>query len=263
MRINIEKIEGKGFLPFKEEFQFSFSELKEKIVQIDGENLKDELSGSNGSGKSSLLETINWSLYGELCRKNKYDDEAINKHSMSGNVNVYFNKGNDNFIVKRILARKKSQELKIFKNDQEQWLGATTKTKQEELEKILGMNFIAFQCSEMFGSDFMNFPELEPAKRAKILSDIRGLDKYLEASKRANQSVNLLEQNVKILRDTLLKEEGKLQATRATSFKDDIIEWDEEGKEQIDQFKSEIKEKDCLNHDSHDYMINLIRYVTT
>jgi len=240
MRININEINGNGFMSFKDKFTFLVKDYEGKLILVEGSNKDDERSKSNGSGKSTLLELFGWGLYGELCRKNKYVDEVINKQSTYTEVNTIFSKGTDSWEVKRIISKKKSPELIILKNGEGQWNQATSKIKQEELEKILGMNFIAFQCSDMFGSDFMNFPDLKPGDRAKILSDIRGLGKYLEASKKSGETAKQIEINIQNLHLKLQKQEGILQSLRSTSYKENISEWEEKKKTEIKNLKESI-----------------------
>ena len=216
---------------FKNPFVFTISNYEGKTVQIDGQNLDDEKSKSNGSGKSTLLETINWGLFGELCRKNRYKDETISKKEKKAKVEINFETHQlevlnasliTTYKVIRTIERKKTPSVNIWKSGVEMWVGATYQTKQEELEKILGMNFISFQCYVMFGRDFNNFPDLKPGERAKILTDIRGLEKYLDASRRAGESSKAvgiaLVQSEKILGI----KDGKLTEIRATSHKADI-----------------------------------------
>lgn len=228
MKINIISISGKGFMCFKDSFIFSISDYEGKTVQIDGKNLDDEKSKSNGSGKSTLLETINWGLFGELCRKNRYKDEVIHKKVSKANIQIIFKIDYIQYKVNRIIERRKTPNLKIWKEEEELLVGSTYQTKQENLELILGMNFVSFQCSIMFGRDFNNFPDLPPYQRAKILSDIRGLDKYLDSSQRAGES----SKSMAVLLDQTGRElgikESKLSEIRTTSFKPAIDQFEKD-----------------------------------
>ena len=69
MRNNLLQIYAKGFMGFFDQLSISFIEEEGKTFQIDGKNKDDKKSKSNGAGKSSFLELINWGWYGELCRK--------------------------------------------------------------------------------------------------------------------------------------------------------------------------------------------------
>jgi DNA repair exonuclease SbcCD ATPase subunit len=218
---------------FRKPFEFNPQLYEGKTVQIDGVNNDDEKSKSNGSGKSTLLETLNWGLFGELCRKSRYKDEMIHKKEKKARIQIEFETHElqstvDNatlatdYKVIRIIERKKTPSLQIWKDSIETLVGATYQTKQDELEKVLGMNFLSFQCYVMFGRDFMNFPDLKPSDRAKILTDIRGLEKYLDASRRAKESSNAEAFTAVELGSSLSNREGKLAGVRATTYKDQL-----------------------------------------
>jgi len=228
MLVRIGKIKGSEFMTFRKPFEFDITYYEGKTVQIDGKNLDDEKSKSNGSGKSTLLETINWGLFGELCRKNRYKDEVINKLSKKASIQIFLEINHIPYKIERTIERKKTPSLRIWKEEKELWAGSTYQTKQLELEKILRMNFLSFQCSVMFGRDFMNFPDLLPSQRAKILSDIRGLDKYLEGSKKAGESAKALQLLVQELDNGINNKEGKLTGIRSTTYKSNIDEFERE-----------------------------------
>jgi DNA repair exonuclease SbcCD ATPase subunit len=256
MLIRIVSISGKGFMTFRDRFEFSIRNYEGKTVQIDGQNKDDEKSRSNGSGKSTLLETINWGLFGELCRKNRYKDEVVHKKEKKAQVQVDFETHRDGpyveyFKVIRTIERKKTPSVQIWKmirkgdSDREElWAGATYQTKQTELEKILVMNFLSFQCAIMFGRDFMNFPDLKPADRAKILTDIRGLDSYLNGSRKAGESSKSIQSLSFELDRSIGNKEGKLAGVRSTTFKDSIDTFEKDRKEIIADWEFTVTEKE-------------------
>lgn len=226
--INLLDISGHGFMSFKSPFSLIVEQYVGRTVQIDGENKDDQYSVSNGSGKSTLIEAISWAWYGSICRKNKYNDEVINKKSASAVVSSHFIKDGCTYLTTRTIHRKKEPKLVVLKDGVDLFKGATSKTIQVELEKILGMGFTAFQCCCLFGSNFMNFPDLKPNERAKVLTDIRGLDKYLDASKKANDTSKQLGIIVQELSNKLQKEEGRLAGVRSQSYREDITRWEQE-----------------------------------
>src|SRR3990170_272296 len=115
MLINIQTISGKGFMSFRKPFEFPIYNYVGKTVQIDGNNLDDEKSKSNGSGKSTLLETINWGLFGELCRKNRYKDEVISKKEKLATIQVIFKIDEISYKIERTIERKKTPSVRIWK----------------------------------------------------------------------------------------------------------------------------------------------------
>jgi exonuclease SbcC len=87
-----------------------------------GNNMDNDSQGSNGSGKSALLEAIAIAFTGEPLRKVKID-EIINDSSEEAFVKAVFHNSlsGEDFVVLRALFRKKAQQVEchIYKNGKE------------------------------------------------------------------------------------------------------------------------------------------------
>lgn len=228
MLIRIISVSGKGFMTFRKPFEFPIANYEGRTVQIDGQNKDDQKSQSNGSGKSTLLESINYGLFGELCRKNRYKDEVVHKKAKQATIEIIFQAKEIAYKVERTIERKKTPSLRFWKEEVEQFKNSTYQTKQTELEKILQMNFISFQCAIMFGRDFNNFPDLKSAERAKILTDVRGLDRYVSGSIRAGESSKSIQSLVAELDKSIGVKEGRLTGIRSTSHRINIDNFESE-----------------------------------
>jgi DNA repair exonuclease SbcCD ATPase subunit len=111
-----------NFKLFKSE-EFSFG----KINIITGENKDDSSNSSNGSGKSSILEALIFSLYGEGSGKNLAD--LVNFNSKSCEVELQ----DDTYKVIRNVPTK----LSVYKNEEEIQFNINT-LKQNYLDKVFG-----------------------------------------------------------------------------------------------------------------------------
>jgi len=240
MRNNLLQIYAKGFMGFFDQLSISFIEEEGKTFQIDGKNKDDKKSKSNGAGKSSFLELINWGWYGELCRKNRYKDEVIHKQAQEVFVQTLFDNDNREIKTYRTLGRKKGMDLKIWIDGDEQLKGSTYQIKQNFLEKIIGMDFISYQCMVMFGRDFMNFPDLKPGDRAQVLSDIRGLEKYTGASKKASDLAKSVKTNVSNLTLDLERETGNLTGVRSANYAPQLAAWNIDRQELIKDMEESL-----------------------
>ncbi len=252
--IKLISTSGQGFLSFYDPFQFDIFKYEGKATQIDGVNRSDDISKSNGGGKSSLLESVGWGLYGELCRKNHFKDEVIyNRNGVKAkfaSISTNFEEGENSYHTTRKLEWKKSPELVLIENGEEILKGATYSTKQEHLEKILGMNFTAFQCCEMFGgptSGFLCFPDLKPSERAKVLTDIRGLDKYVQASEKCSKQIKNIQISVREKTEESRTLEGRISQLREIDYKSKIQEFEDDRKKELEEIKiQEINTKKLL-----------------
>jgi DNA repair exonuclease SbcCD ATPase subunit len=242
-KINLKKISGQGFLAFYDPFEFVLSNYEGQSVQIDGFNKDDNMSESNGSGKSSLLEAIGWGWYGELCRKNRYNDEIIyNRNGIKAKFAIIeseFDQLGSNYRTERIIHWKKSPELRLWIEGEEILEEAKYQVKQQHLENVLGMNFTAFQCCTMFGRDFMNFPDLKPNERGKVLTDIRGLNKYVIAVRICNDKINELQTTIMTNQSNLRTIEGRILQLREMNYKNEIQEFETQRQQELQQLKKE------------------------
>lgn len=97
----------------------AFKELKYELLQqhttlIFGNNMDNDSQGSNGSGKSAMLEAIAIGLTGETLRKIKMD-EIINDAENEAVVSLvlYNDASGQHLSIQRTISRKSAQNIKI------------------------------------------------------------------------------------------------------------------------------------------------------
>jgi DNA repair exonuclease SbcCD ATPase subunit len=241
MKTRIKSVSGYGFLSFLDPFEFNIEDLEGMTLQIDGSNLDDPKADSNGAGKSSLLEAINWGLYGELCRKNRYKDEVIHKHSNKCEIKITleWDDGSE-WKITRTRIEESGAELRLQSNGEQIQKSATTQDRQEFLEKNLGMNFTSFICTTMFGREFNNFPDLPPFERSSIVTRVRGLERYTRASEIARRRGNEVGQKIHSLHTELEKAESLLEEVRTTNYRENIENFENERESSIKDLRERI-----------------------
>ena len=174
-------------------------------------------------------------------RKNKYKDETINKRSSKAMGVAEIDLGDNTYTITRTLDRKQGPTLVIKRDGELLFKDSVYQSRQRELEKLItGMNFTAFQCCVMYGRDFMNFPDLKPYERAKTLTDIRGLEKYVSASKNAADIAKSIGANVTSSQELYKEKEGELKGLRTINYEYDIKAFEDNKREEMEGIKLDI-----------------------
>lgn len=126
MHIDFKKIRFKNIL--------SYGNKLTELTFSKGLNL---IKAQNGSGKSSILDAINFALFGKPFRNIKIQ-ELINKFNGKDLlVDIEFSIGNDNYEIIRGL---KPNVFGLKKNGEEVESLSSKKLNQEEIDKLLGIN---------------------------------------------------------------------------------------------------------------------------
>lgn len=133
------------------------------ITLVEGTN-QDE-GGSNGSGKSSLLEAIYWALYGNTIRSSEHKDDVVNWFERSAHVELTMSCDDETIQIKRTRTKGNRSSLLITHN-------GTQLTFQKILEAgkwivdTIGVDETLFKTTVLFSKRSMDLAEATPATRA-------------------------------------------------------------------------------------------------
>lgn len=232
MQIIIKSVSGKGFLTFKDSFIQDFEKFGNAPVLIVGENTVDAKSLSNGSGKSSLIEALNFVFFGTTGRALKYADEVINWDSEVCEVQANILVGEEEYNIFRERKTGKATTLTIY-HDSEILPQADNKTKQAWLEHLLGFSFTSWSCAVMFHQDFTAFPDLKPAQRAEILSEVAGLDIYINAAQLSSKKLSSLMNRVNLLERDIISRTESLDRLKIVDFQEKIEQFELDRQQRI------------------------------
>lgn len=170
------------------------------------------ISGSNGAGKSSLLDAITWALFGQARRR---DDAVINSHSTSAEVIYDFQYENNLYRVQRIKPRDKSTVLEfLICTPDGEWKPLTEKSMRETEGRIaatLRMDYDTFiNSSFLMQGHADQFAQQRPNDRKKVLSSILGLEIWEEYRTNAAERRKVIEGEVKGLEAQLADIDSEL-----------------------------------------------------
>ena len=161
MRIHFKKVRYKNLLSTGNVFTH---------IDLDRRN-STLISGTNGSGKSTILDAIVYGLYGKAFRK-------VNKAQLINSINdkellveIEFTAAGSEYLIRRGM---KPGIFEIFKNDTLIDQDAAVRDYQSYLEQnILGINYKSFNQIVVLGSaTYVPFMELSPSQRRDIIEDL-------------------------------------------------------------------------------------------
>jgi len=165
--ITIKEMKWSNFFSYGEDNHISF--VGNNIAQI---------SGSNGSGKSSIPLIIEEVLYGKNSRgikKQSIPNRYIDKPSLYAELDFI----SDNDTYKVILVRKSTIKLQLLKNGEDISSHSSTNTFKT-IQEILGLDFKTFtQLIYQSSTNSLEFLKATDTTRKKFLVTLFNLNNYL------------------------------------------------------------------------------------
>jgi exonuclease SbcC len=144
------------------------------------------IAGSNGAGKSSLLDAITWSLFGQA---RKRDDSLINSKEEMAEVSLIFSYEGNTYRVLRTKPRTKTTQLEfhILQTTSDgvdiesgTWKPLTERTLRDteaRIQETLNLDYDTFVNASFFLQGKADqFTQQRPADRKRILASILGLE---------------------------------------------------------------------------------------
>ena len=194
--------------------------------------------GSNGAGKSTVLDALCFSLYNKPFRK-------INRPQLINSVNekdvfveVYFSIGKTKWKVERGI---KPNIFKIYRDGKELDQKASAIDQQKWLEQnVLKMDFRSFTQVVILGSStFVPFMQLSAAHRREVIEDLLDIKIFSSMNMVIKEKIRQSKEEVKVLE---LKKESLIDKVKMQqSF---IEELENRGKESIDNNHRKISDLD-------------------
>ncbi len=167
-----------GFLSYQDTVELDFTSFDLACI-----------SGSNGAGKSSLLDAFTWALFGQA---RKRDDSLINLQSSLAEVALVFDYEGNTYRVQRTLPKGKTTrlEFQILQPADKKWkvlTGETLRNTQENIEHTLRLDYETFVNASFFLQGKADqFTQQKAGDRKRILGSILGLEVWETYRQRVN-----------------------------------------------------------------------------
>ena len=174
-------ITAQNICAFKE---LEYSPARGVTTLIFGNNLDNDSQGSNGSGKSALIEAISIALTGESLRKVKAD-EIINDAAEEAHIVALLrnNETDDKLVIDRVFSRKEPQQIAVFLNDTPVDRSSVNEYNKLVLEQ-LGLSkediFSNYILSKHKYSSFLNASDREKKELINRFSNGSMVDESIE-----------------------------------------------------------------------------------
>lgn len=201
--------------------------------------------GTNGAGKSTILDALTFSLFGKSFRK-------INKPQLINSVNekdciveVEFSINGIQWKIERGI---KPAIFKIWRDDNSLDQAAAATDQQKWLEQnVLKMNYKSFTQIVILGSStFVPFMQLTSTNRREVIEDLLDIRIFSSMNSVLKDKIRLIKENVKVLE--LKKESLNDKVTMQENFIDEL---ESRGKENIKDTEDRIGN---LLNEENEYM---------
>ena len=233
--ILFEKIRWKNFLSTGN--QFSEIDFQKNSTTL--------IVGSNGAGKSTVLDALTFALFGKPFRKINKPQLPNSTNERDCRVEVEFSINNTNWKVCRGI---KPNVFEIHRGDKLLDQSAAANDQQKWLEQnVLKMNYKSFTQIVILGSStFVPFMQLTAANRREVIEDLLDIKIFSSMNTIIKEKIRQNRENVKVLD---LKKES---LTDKVSMQQNFIEQLENtGKEKIEEKEEKISQ---LLAEENDYM---------
>ena len=254
MRLEAKSIEVSNFL--------SFGKVPQKMEFLPGINvvtgLDDKTKRSNGSGKSSWLESIPYALFGRINKSIKKENIINWKNKKNCWVEFKFSKGTDEYTIHRGI---KPDHLEISHNGRSIPQSSDVRLFQKMLEEeILGFDYFNFMgLSYINMNSYIPILKMDSGKKRLFLEKTFGLQAFSILNDKSTKKLKVTEDLIykqkltaetkqKIIADLLanndtLKEQSLKLGSSSIELKDVLIRYNE----LIAEHKNSEKELSDIN----------------
>ena len=200
------------------------------------ENNTNLIIGTNGAGKSTVLDALTFSLFGKPFRKINKPQLINSTNEKDCRVEVCFSVNNTDWKIVRGI---KPNIFEIWRNDSlmDQFAAAIDQQKWLE-QNVLKMNYKSFTQIVILGSStFVPFMQLTTNNRREVIEDLLDIKIFSSMNTIIKEKIRQGKEDIKVL--SLKKESLTEKLTMQESFIDGL---EKLGKESIEKKEKKVTE---------------------
>lgn len=183
--MKLKHIKAHNFLSIKD---MELNLDSQGLVLLDGKN-KDSKDGSfeiNGTGKSTLLASIYYALYGETPDGRSADAVINNLEKKKALVELTFDKDGNEYKI----ARGRKKNVLELTRDGEPVSFSTMKETQKHIEELIGIPEEVFRTTLFFDGHYTTpFSEMTDKQKKEFLSAVVDLEVYAKAHDKTKEDI--------------------------------------------------------------------------
>ena len=188
---------------------------KEQLTLVLGENLDmggDDSGSRNGTGKTTIINALSYSLFGQALTNIKKDNLINNINQKNMLVTVIFERDGVEYRIER---GRKPNVLKFYINNQEQETdidesqGDSRKT-QESINVIMGMTHMMFKHILALNTYTEPFLSMKANDQREVIEQLLGITTLSEKA-------DILKEQVKSVKDQIVQENANIEAKKSSN----------------------------------------------
>jgi DNA repair exonuclease SbcCD ATPase subunit len=227
MNLQFKSIRIVRFRSFLQEAVLSFDDMGSGLYFLKGKNKSDVALGSNGAGKSSVIDSLMWCLYGKTVQGLKNPDIIPWSGKGKTEVEVVI------FVDKTQYSIKRTVNPNLLTID-------GVEAGQEYVSKLIGIPFEIIPYTIILGQRQPLFFDLTASEKLKLFSEVLDLNRWEQRSNHASELVKNLEREILLAESEVASLENAQSQALAdlNALKQQSSQWEQQRAEQLSNAES-------------------------
>ena len=242
--IRFEEVSFRNFLSFGNKLT-TFKLDWNGTTLIVGKNFDNPNNvGSNGSGKTTVLQAISYALYNKSLSgisKERLINRTNDKKDTLMEVNLKFSVDDDHYIVRRY--RGESYGAQILKNDEDITPDSVSNI-DAKIEEIIGISYELFTKIVVFTGSANSFLELPVSQQRNLIEELFKITAITQKASKLKEQIRVTEGHISVT-DAVVKQQQLARATQERHIEEAmhrVTTWEDDNEKSIAQISKDLEE---------------------